>query len=228
MMTALTSFLLLKDWRSAMRRNRHTLITLGSVLVSSLLISPVTSLAQKRGDSAPGGATSRRDAIFAREADIQNRELRLRLLREPGKATTPTTAEDRKLVVNQIFEDFERIQIVNREMQQVSASLNATACKRISTLADEMTKRAKRLKSNLGIPDLVQEKNDPENAPAMDAVQLKASLQTLSVSVKSFVNNPLFKDPRVTDVRQLQDLRRDISTVIELSRTVKKAAGKLH
>lgn len=212
-----------------MRSNRHTLIILGSLFVSSLLISPVTSVAQKRSDSSvAGGASTRRDTIFAREADLQNRELRLRLLREPGKTTTPVSEGDRKLIVSQIFEDFERIQIVNREMLQASDNLNATAYKRISTLADEMTKRAKRLKSNLGIPDLVQEKKDPGKAPAIDPTHLKTSLQTLHVSVKSFVNSPLFKDPRVTDVRHLENLRRDISNVIEVSRTVKKVAGKLH
>lgn len=212
-----------------MRSNRHTLIILGSLFVSSLLISPVTSVAQKRSDSSvAGGASTRRDTIFAREADLQNRELRLRLLREPGKTTMPVSEGDRKLIVSQIFEDFERIQIVNREMLQASDNLNATAYKRISTLADEMTKRAKRLKSNLGIPDLVQEKKDPGKAPAIDPTHLKTSLQTLHVSVKSFVNSPLFKDPRVTDVRHLENLRRDISNVIEVSRTVKKVAGKLH
>lgn len=210
-------------------RIQHTLIILGTVFVSSLLIAPVTCLAQKRG--TPGGTTNaeRRDAIFNREADIANRELRLRLLREPGKGTTVQTEDERKLLVNQIFEDFERLQVVNREMMQASSNLNVQTFKRISTLADEMNKRAKRLKTNLGIPDLEQQKKDhEENGPAMDVAQFKASLQTLDGSVKSFVNSPLFKDPRVTTVGQLHDLRRDIANVIALSRTVKKTAGKLH
>ena len=213
-----------------MRSNRHTLSTAGRVVLSSLLIapltSPISSFAQKRGD-ANSSATSRRDTILMREADIQNREFRLRLLNE-GKATTPPSPDDRKRIVNQIFEDFERIQVANREMMQASSSLTPTAYKRISTLADEMNKRARRLKGNLGIPDLGHEKKDPESVPTMDAAQLKASLQTLNSSVKSFVTNPLFQDPRVTDVRHLENLRRDISTVIDLSRTVKKAVGKLH
>ena len=210
-------------------RSQHTWRTLGSVLGGLLLIAPVTAFAQKRPDT-PGGSTpaSRREAIFSREADIQNRELRLRLLSEPGKTKTPQTADERKFIVNQIFEDFERMQVVNREMMQASSNLNVQSCKRISTLADELNKRAKRLKTNLAIPDPDQEKKDrEENAPAMDAAQLKASLQTLDGSVKSFVNSPLFKDPRVTTVGQLHNLRRDIASVIELSRTVKKAAGKI-
>lgn len=207
-------------------RSQHTLRTLGSVLGGLLLIAPVTCFAQKKG-ATPTNA-ERRDAIFSREADIQGRELRLRLLNEPDKTKTLQEAEDRKFIVDQIFEDFERMQIVNREMMLASSNLNVQTCKRISTLADEMTKRAKRLKTNLGIPDPDQAKKDHEETAAMNVAQFKASLQTLDGSVKSFVNSPFFKDPRVTTVGQLHNLRKDIANVIELSRTVKKAAGKLY
>jgi hypothetical protein len=210
-----------------MRAMRHMLKVPGGLLVSSLLITPVTSLAQKRPDSSSGGgATTRRDTMLSREADLENRELRLRLLTEPDKTRTPSV-DDRKLILSQIFEDFEHIQIANREMMQASSSLNVQAYKRISRLADEMNKRARRLKTNLGIPDLDQEKKEAEPARPTDAPQLKDSLQALSVSVKSFVTSPIFKDPRVTTVGELQNLKRDISNVIELSRTVKKVAVQL-
>jgi hypothetical protein len=228
MMTALTCLFLAKEWRSDMRSTRYTLITFGSLLVSSVLVLPLSSVAQKRG--ATGGSTStKRDAIFEREVDIQSREIQLRMLNE-GKTTTPSTrasAEDRKLIVSQIFEDFQRIQVVNREMVQLSPNLNPASYKRMSTLAEEMGKRAKRLKTNLGVPDVIQEKKDAESVPEMDLPQVKASLETINVSVKSFVSNPIFQDPRVTDVRHLDNLRRDIFNLIEQSRVVKKAVGKL-
>jgi len=164
--------------------------------------------------------------MLSRDADIQNRELRLILLTEPEKSKTPS-ADDRKLIVSQIFEDFQRIQIINHEMTQVSSRSDRTAYKRLSSLADDMNKRAKRLRLNLGIPDLDEEKKDHADEPALDASQLKASLQALSVSVKSFVTNPVFREPRATDVRQLINLRRDIFNIIDVSHTVKKAAGNL-
>jgi hypothetical protein len=229
MMTALTCFLFLpEDWRSDMRSTRYTLITFSGLLVSSILLVSVPTVAQKRG--ATGGSSSaKRDAIFEREVDIQSREIQLRMLNE-GKTTTPASrasAEDRKLIVSQIFEDFQRIQLVNREMMQLSPNLNATSYKRMSTLAEEMGKRAKRLKTNLGVPDVIHAKKDAEPDPEMDLAQVQASLQTINTSVKSFVNNPLFQDPRVTDVRHLDNLRRDVTNLIELSRAVKKAVGKL-
>lgn len=235
MMAALNLFVAAQDWRSDMR-TQFTLIAFGSLLVSFLLLVPADSFAQKKSPTGAGGGTPGRDAILTREADIQGREMRLRLLTESEKTTTLTNehaAEVRKLIVSQIFEDFEKIQLVNREMTQLSSNLTATAYKRMSTLAEEMGKRAKRLKTNLGIPDLNNEKKDSESvaktpaAPEMDSAQVQASLQTISASVKSFVSNPLFQDPRVTDVRHLDNLRRDIATLIELSRAVKKAAAKL-
>ena len=207
---------------------RSTRVTFASLFVSFLLIATVTSFAQKRG--ATGGSSSaKRDAIFEREVDIQSREIQLRMLNE-GKTTTPASrasAEDRKLIVSQIFEDFQRIQVVNREMMQLSPNLNTTSYKRMSSLAEEMGKRAKRLKVNLNVPDVVQEKKEAEPVPEMDLAQVQATLQTINTSVKSFVTNPLFQDPRVTDVRHLDNLRRDIFNLIEQSRAVKKAVGKL-
>lgn len=61
-------------------------------------------------------------------------------------------------------------------MIKASSSLDRPAYKRVSSLADEMNKRAKRLKTNLGIPDLDGEKKDSEQILVTDAPQLKASL----------------------------------------------------
>lgn len=203
---------------------RTTLMVLRSVLFGSIVITSATAFAQERG--VGGSGTPRRDTTLDRESDLINRETRLRLLNEPEKVKT-LTAEDRKLLANQVFEDFERVQIINREMIQATNKLDNDAYKRISSLADEMNRRAKRLKTNLNIPDLENDKKEPERKSEMDAAQLKASVQSLNGSVKSFVNSPVFTDPRVTTVGHLQNLRRDISNVIELSRTVKKAASKL-
>ena len=209
-------------------RRQHTLRTLGTVFGSLLLIAPVTCFAQKRPDTPGGvGTSARRDSILAREADLEGREIRLRLLSEPGKTKTAQTVDDRKFIVNQIFEDFERVQVINREMIKATTNLDNNGYKQISSLADEMNKRAKRLKTNLNIPDMEHDKKEPEPQNEMDAAQLKASIQSLNTSVKNFVTSPVFTNPRVTTVGNLQNIRRDISNVIELSRTVKKAATKL-
>jgi len=204
---------------------RPTWITFGVVVLATLLIPPATSLAQDRGAAGPSGP--KRDSMLGREGDIENRNRQLELLSTPGKVKT-LTVEEQKFIASQIFEDFERVQVINREMIKATTNLDNNAYKQISSLADEMNKRAKRLKTNLNIPDVQHDKKEPEPQNEMDATQLKASVQSLNSTVKSFVNSPVFKDPRVTTVGHLQNLRRDITNVIELSRTVKKAASKLH
>jgi hypothetical protein len=203
---------------------RPTLVTLGGVLLATLLIPPVTSLAQERG--VGGAGTPRRDTMLGREGDIENRNRQLELLSEPGKIKT-LTVEEQKFIASQIFEDFERVQVINRDMVKATSNLDNNSYKLISSLAEEMNKRAKRLKTNLNIPDMEHDKKEPEPQNEMDAAQLKASIQSLNTSVKSFVTSPVFTNPRVTTVGNLQNIRRDITNVIELSRTVKKAATKL-
>lgn len=202
---------------------RLTLMTLG-VLLATLLIPPAKSLAQDRGASGPAGP--KRDTMLGREGDLENRNRQLELLSEPGKIKT-LTVEEQKFIASQIFEDFERVQIINRDLVKATNKLDNDSYKLISSLAEEMNKRAKRLKTNLNIPNVEHDKKEPETQNDMDAAQLKASIQSLNTSVKSFVTSPVFTNPRVTTVGNLQNIRRDISNVIELSRTVKKAATKL-
>jgi hypothetical protein len=199
------------------------LMTLGGVLFASLLIPPATSIAQERGG---GSSAPKRDAMLDRESDIQNRNTQLELLSTPEKVKK-LTVEEQKFIASQIFEDFERVQVINREMIKATTNLDNNAYKQISSLAEEMNKRAKRLKTNLNIPDVEQDKKEPEPQKEMDAAQFKASVQSLNSSVKSFVTSPVFTNPKVTTVGNLQNLRRDITNVIELSRTVKKGASKL-
>ena len=145
-----------------MRSTRRRLLTPGTIFTSLLLIAPTTLLAQELPGTPRGRAASRRESILTREAEIQGREARLRALND-GKVKAPQlSAGDRKLVISQIFEDFERLQVANREMMRVSVTLDAPACKQISKLAEEMNKRARRLKSNLGVPDVAGEKKDSE------------------------------------------------------------------
>src|SRR5690242_10274105 len=102
---------------------RQVLNFSGGVLLGTLFFAPVTSFAQQRPDPIGGGGStaSKTDAMLSREADLENRELRLRLLTEPNKTRTPPSPDDRKRIVGEIFNDFEHIQIINREMLKASS-----------------------------------------------------------------------------------------------------------
>jgi hypothetical protein len=205
---------------------RHIFRLLPGAFVGSLLFVPATAFAQVPDKSGP--TAGRRETTAIREADLENREIRLRILSDPSLAATASSEYERKQIVKQIFEDFQGLQTANREMMKVSANLDGSTYKRISSLADDINKRAKRLKTNLGIPDWKDDKPAAEPAAEMNPPQLKASLTALNTSVTSFVTNQVFKDPRIATVGQLHNLRRDIVSVIDLSHVVKKGAAKLH
>ena len=202
---------------------------LTGMLVSFVLMPAmvIPGLAQKgRGGTVAGSAAARREALLAREADLNNRELILRRLRDEAKAKKPAELE-LKLALAQIKEDFERIQIVNNTMMRAVSIGEALDYKQISEVAEEINKRAKRLKTNLVILDLEDGKKVQRPQVATDGEQVRTLLLMLNHLIKSFVTSPLFQNLKVTDVRQLAKARQDLADIIELSHSVRKSAEKL-
>jgi hypothetical protein len=208
-----------------LRRRWTRLSILGSVILMSTTSAAI--FAQKRSDpTVAGSAASRRERILARESDLANRELNFRLLRDQAKAGKPT-AQNLKLARTQIFDDFERIQIISREMRSNTAVSLSPNYKLISGKAKELHTRAKRLKTNLAVPDLEQSDVVVTQALATNDDQMRAFVNTLNQLVKDFVTNPVFQNPKVTEVRQFMMLRQNLLAIIEISHSIKRSAEKL-
>lgn len=204
-------------------------IDTGRVLASLMLLLLMAGSAwsQKRGDGTVAGtAASRRESMLMREEDLRNRELRLRLLREPTKSAS-SPEKNQKVLLDQIFEDFERLQIKSGEIVRACAG-DALDYKRISNTAEEIGRRAKRLKTNLAIPDSPDGSKDLKQVAPLDDKDVRKAVQNLDRLIKSFVTNPLFQDPRVTDVQQLTKARGDLEDIISVSHILKKSAQKLN
>jgi hypothetical protein len=199
------------------------LIGVGSWLIL-LHVVMLPALAQDRGST--GGRTSSRETMLQREEDLTNRDLRLRVVSEPEKVKEPPE-EERKYIKSQIFEDFEHIQTIAGKLTEASSKGEGPNYKRISNLSADLHKRAKRLKTNLAIPDVEDEKKNAKPALAKDGQEVKGKALGLNQLVKSFVTNPIFKDPRVAQVRDLTRLRQDLLDIIELSQLLKKSAETL-
>lgn len=198
-----------------------------SFILMTAIVAP--ALAQKRADRTIGsGAAARREVLLQREASIANREQSLRLLREQAGKPKKPTEQDRKLAIRQIFEDFERIQILNNEMMRAASVSQAFDYRRISDVTEEINKRAKRLKINLGITDFEEASKGQTQQVVTEREQVRASLFTLNQLVKSFVTNPLFQNLKVTEVGQLAKARHDLAGIIERSQGLRRSAGKLN
>ena len=86
--------------------------------------------------------------------------------------------------------------------------------KEIRVRLGEMKKLAKRLWSNLGLP---------EATPGGETdVALPAGLRQLDQAVMSFVDNPLFQQPRVFDAEMASRAAGDLSEVVRLADVLRK------
>jgi hypothetical protein len=123
----------------------------------------------------------------------------------------------------QIKEDFERIQIVNGEVLQAGGSPDYV---RLSEAAEEVRRRAERLKSNLFEPE-PEKKPKGEGVEATAQTDLKSLLSELDGALARFVNSPIFQNTRVVNPQESAEARRELDEVIKLSTRVSKEADKL-
>jgi hypothetical protein len=132
------------------------------------------------------------------------------------------------LVLDQIREDFLRIQVVDRKLTQATAVGDTLDLELVARSAGEIRKRSSRLKKNLALPR-------PEAPPAErsqfatepTSERLRISLSDLSNLIDEFVSNPVFEQSKLVDARLSGKARQDIEAIIELSSQIKRSSEKL-
>lgn len=132
------------------------------------------------------------------------------------------------LVLDQIREDFLRIQVIDRKLMQATAVGDMLDLELVARSAGEIRKRSRRLKENLALPR-------PETPPAgrsriaveATSKRLRISLSDLSNLIEGFVSNPMFEQSKLVDARLSAKARQDIEAIIELSSQIKRSSEKL-
>ena len=198
------------------------------VLATTSLATPV--FAQRPSPNRPEGPTARTEALRRARDDRQTRDLTLRSVENPGSTKPAVEDPSLRVVYEQIREDFHRLQLVNNEMMQATFPAKSTYTPNsnyISKSTDEMHKRAKRLLTNLRLPENDIKEQKPANEDIANANQLKSALLALDSLVMSFIGNPTFKHPNVVDVVESVKAKQDLLGIIELSRRIKQRSEKL-
>ena len=192
--------------------------------IAVLLILSTQTLAQ-RGSSAGSSANMDR----ARESGVREHQQQLQVLlnsKEPG-----TASDQRRLqaLIEQTKQDFDRIQVLNRELVNTTTSAAATLDYRsLTDMAAEIKKRARRLKDNISLPPPDDDKERLEKREGeISREEMKGTLLMLSERIVSFATNPLFQTTNVIDARLGAKASRDLETIIELSGQIKKSAERL-
>ena len=132
------------------------------------------------------------------------------------------------LVLDQIREDFLRIQVIDRKVMQATSARDSLDLELVAKSASEIGKRTRRLKKNLALPR-------PEAPPALrsgiaveaTSERLRISLSDLSNLIDAFVSNPMFEQSKLVDARLSAKARQDIEAIIEMSSQIKRSSEKL-
>jgi hypothetical protein len=159
----------------------------------------------------------------APQRDMSNAERNVRSM-EIGTETP----KDSKTILAEVNEDFERLRIINTEINQASSSSEPLNYKSLMDNSVEIKKRGNRLKLNLaGLPKAEKEEKRQKETVPSDETQMKSLLSTVNTVMKGFLANPVFSDMGTLDNQLAFKARRDLDYLVELSDVVKKGAEKL-
>jgi len=192
-----------------------------TVIIVLLLVVPVA--AQR---PVPGGQeTDPNDPINqekTNKADMKNREWFMANSRRLArKASGPE-----KSAVPEIKEDFERIQVIAKEMMESVFVANLVDYQQIQKTSGEIRKRAIRLKTNLAYPEPLNRNDAKKNGPGTE--DLRVSLRNLDQSIVSFVTSPIFQlQQQVVNSQLAMKATGDLMDIIEVSETIRKSVERL-
>ena len=119
-----------------------------------------------------------------------------------------------------VRDDFRRLQKVNNDLMtrmfvRSSFATQEITQKEVRSSLGEIKKIAKRLRLDLAIPEV-------KSAETSYHVTLSPGLLLLDKAVMSFVENPLFQQPRVIDAELASTAERDLNEILLLSDFLRK------
>ena len=208
-------------------------VLFGFVLAAcALALAPAPALARQGGTPGPPPPGNRDP--FGEIRERQQREAQLRSAEMVGASKTGDRLSA-EAAAGQLREDFKRIQILRNNVVRHLKSDKPLDYKFINGEAEEINKRATRLRTLLAhLRTLLArevagaEKKLPEKQVELADAQLKDALVTMCKRIDSFTENPVFKTPDVVDVEQSAKADRDLRHVILLSDAVKRLVEKLN
>ena len=207
------------------RREFAARVVCGLLLAVCALTLAAASASAQQGVT-PGGPPPEglRDP-FAEIRERQQREAQLRSAEMLGLAKT-TDRRDAEGVVEQLKNDFKSIQILRNKLVRHLKSDKALDYKFIADEAEEIGRRALRLRMNLAPETPAGEKRELEKQVEIADAQMTDALATMCKRIDSFTENPVFKAPNVVDVHQSAKANRDLRHIILLSGGIRRAAER--
>lgn len=199
----------------------HRIVSRPILTVFSLILMAGTALAQQ-----PTPGTNVPD-VRLEERERQNREMQLRNAGGLGAAVTGVNQQRLRASIDQVKQDFKRIQIIRNEMIDYLLANKPLDYKRVAEQSGEINKRTVRLKEFLMQPIPEEKGKEQKNQAELNNDEIKGALVKLCNLIFSFTENPILKTPGTVDVQQSARAGRDLLSIIEISGAIKKTAERL-
>jgi len=196
-------------------------VLVGGVVFLTVLATPVVA---QRDSAVP--LIERRIAETNRRNEQLERDLLLRDLKEKPEA--PTDRRQLQAVFTKVQQDFDRLQVINKEIVRSVSANNVLDYKFITVSTAEIGKCASRLKTNLALPEIEDDQRGQKKHVELGQEQMKPSLIMLTNHIISFVTNPLFESAGPLDVKLSSKASRDLKEIMELSDGIRKRAEKVN
>lgn len=194
---------------------------------AAALLVVVTAPASAQRAPSGGSPASKASSGGNRTSAQTGVEQELRL-RGDVKDNTPVTEDKLREILQELKEDFERIQAISENIMLMLKANDGLSYTRVTDLTAEIGKRARRFRDNANFPPPAPApKDDKKLGEIGQAQQMKDALSILSERVNRFVDNALFQSPTWTDAQLSARANRDLETIIEMSSRIKKSAEKL-
>jgi hypothetical protein len=174
----------------------------------------------------PVGPTGDRDRAES-ERDLEQRIASMRYLITLAEKRTPARKKDPKLALEELQEDFTRIQIVNKDLVLTSSRKEELSVKFVAKSATEIHKRAERLLANLALPELEPVSPPSKTQGISDPKQLKKAITSMGWRIYWFTKNPIFREAQVIEPTSAEKARRDLDAILEISSVIKKGCERL-
>jgi hypothetical protein len=212
----------MKRYQDCFTIRRIAFLTAAAAL---LLIVPFKASAQQPPQSRPSSSTSSSGRRGSGSQVGMEQEMKIR---GDVRDKPPETEDKLRQILQELKEDFERIQAINENLLVMVKANDGFNYTRLTDLTTELRKRARRFRDNAVFPPPpAAQKDEKKLGEINQAQELKDALLVLNDRINKFIDNPLFQSPEWSDKELKARASRDLETIIEMSAQIKKGSEKL-
>lgn len=182
------------------------------------------TIAHAQATAGPSAADQERARVKA-DRDLAAREW---LLRNIGKVKrVDVEVAPPQVPLGKVKEDYEGIQEANNNILSMLAAGKEIDYKLVGDAANDIKKRASRLRSYMVTLELVPDKERKRTLSEIELVEMKPALRTLDASIVSLIRSPVFKEfGKVVDLESSTKTLNDLDNIIDLSERIKRSVDR--